>query len=51
MNNLILIGILLAVLIVAVWFVYRAVKKELELAQTKADFVRTFLTNYEHHLH
>jgi two-component system phosphate regulon sensor histidine kinase PhoR len=46
MNNLILIGILLSVLIVAVWFVYRAVKKELELAQTKADFV----SNVSHEL-
>ncbi|MDP2364952.1 MAG: hypothetical protein Q8M94_14430, partial [Ignavibacteria bacterium] len=46
MNNLILIGILLAVLIVAVWFVYRAVKKELELAQAKADFV----SNVSHEL-
>ncbi len=46
MNNLILIGILLAVLTVAVWFVYRAVKKELELAQAKADFV----SNVSHEL-
>lgn len=46
MNNLILIGILLVVLIVAVWFVYRAVKKELELAQAKADFV----SNVSHEL-
>ncbi len=46
MNNLILIGILFAVLIVAVWFVYRAVKSELELAQAKADFV----SNVSHEL-
>ena len=46
MNNLILIGILLIVLIVAVWFVYSAVKKELELAQAKADFV----SNVSHEL-
>ena len=46
MNNLILIGILLAVLIVAVWFVYSAVRKELELAQAKADFV----SNVSHEL-
>lgn len=46
MNNLILIGILLVVLIVAVWFVYRAVKKELELVQAKADFV----SNVSHEL-
>jgi two-component system phosphate regulon sensor histidine kinase PhoR len=46
MNNLILIGILLVVLISAVWFVYHAVKKELELAQAKADFV----SNVSHEL-
>ncbi len=46
MNNLILIGILLLVLIAAVWFVYSAVKKELELAQAKADFV----SNVSHEL-
>ena len=46
MNNLILIGILLLVLIAAVWFVYRSVKKELELAQAKADFV----SNVSHEL-
>lgn len=46
MNNLILIGILLIVLITAVWFVYSAVKKELELAQAKADFV----SNVSHEL-
>jgi two-component system phosphate regulon sensor histidine kinase PhoR len=45
-NNLILIGILLLVLVSAVWFVYRSVKKELELAQTKADFV----SNVSHEL-
>jgi two-component system, OmpR family, phosphate regulon sensor histidine kinase PhoR len=46
MNNLILIGILLLVLAAAVWFVYRSVKKELELAQAKADFV----SNVSHEL-
>lgn len=46
MNNLILIGILLLVLAAAVWFVYSAVKKELELAQAKADFV----SNVSHEL-
>jgi two-component system phosphate regulon sensor histidine kinase PhoR len=46
MDNLILIGILLIVLISAVWFVYSAVKKELELAQAKADFV----SNVSHEL-
>lgn len=45
-NNLILISILLLVLIAAVVFVYRAVKKELELAQLKADFV----SNVSHEL-
>ncbi len=46
MNNLILIGILLFVLIAAVWFVYTIVKKEIELAQAKADFV----SNVSHEL-
>lgn len=46
MNNLIIIGILLFILIAAVWFVYSAVKKELELAQAKADFV----SNVSHEL-
>ena len=46
MNNLILIGILLLVLAAAVWFVYRSVKKELELSQAKADFV----SNVSHEL-
>ena len=46
MNNLMLIGILLLVLIAAVWFVYRSVKKELEFAQAKADFV----SNVSHEL-
>lgn len=45
-NNMILIAILLLVLIAAVVFVYRAVKKELELAQLKADFV----SNVSHEL-
>lgn len=45
-NNLILIGILLIVLITAVWFVYHSVKKELEFAQAKADFV----SNVSHEL-
>ncbi len=45
-NNMILIAILLLVLIAAVIFVYRAVKKELELAQLKADFV----SNVSHEL-
>jgi two-component system phosphate regulon sensor histidine kinase PhoR len=45
-NNLIIIGILLAILIAAVWFVYRSVKNELELAKAKADFV----SNVSHEL-
>uniref|UniRef100_A0A7V2ZLH5 histidine kinase n=1 Tax=Ignavibacterium album TaxID=591197 RepID=A0A7V2ZLH5_9BACT len=45
-NNMILIGILMLVLIAAVIFVYNAVKKELELAQLKADFV----SNVSHEL-
>lgn len=46
MNNLLLIGVLLIVLLAAVWFVYRSVKKELEFAQAKADFV----SNVSHEL-
>ena len=46
LNNLILIGILLLVLITSVIFVYRSVKKELEFAQAKADFV----SNVSHEL-
>lgn len=46
LNNLILIIILLFVLIAAVWFVYTAVKKEIELAKAKADFV----SNVSHEL-
>ncbi len=46
MNNLLLIGILLLVLAVAVWLVYRSIKKELEFAQAKADFV----SNVSHEL-
>jgi len=46
MNNIILIGILLIVLIAAVWFVYSSIKKELEFAQAKADFV----SNVSHEL-
>lgn len=45
-NNLILIAVLLVILFLAVIFVYRAVKKELELAQLKADFV----SNVSHEL-
>ncbi len=45
-NNMLLIGILLLVLIAAVLLVYSTVKKELELAQLKADFV----SNVSHEL-
>ncbi|WP_337866414.1 HAMP domain-containing sensor histidine kinase [Ignavibacterium sp.] len=45
-NNLILITVLLLILLFAVIFVFRAVKKELELAQLKADFV----SNVSHEL-
>jgi two-component system phosphate regulon sensor histidine kinase PhoR len=45
-NNFILIGILLVILLAAVWFVYKSVQKELELAQIKADFV----SNVSHEL-
>lgn len=45
-TNIIMIAILFVILIAAVWFVYSAVKKELELAQVKADFV----SNVSHEL-
>lgn len=45
-DSFILIGILFIVLIAAVWFVYSAVNKELELAKAKADFV----SNVSHEL-
>ncbi len=45
-NNFILIGILFIALIAAVWFVYSAVRKELEFAKAKADFV----SNVSHEL-
>jgi len=45
-NNMILIVILLLILLAAVVFVYRAVRKEVELAQLKADFV----SNVSHEL-
>lgn len=45
-NNILLIGVLLLILLAAVVFVYSAVKKELELAQLKADFV----SNVSHEL-
>jgi two-component system phosphate regulon sensor histidine kinase PhoR len=38
-RNLLLIGLLNIVLIAGVWVVYRTVRREIELAQMKADFV------------
>lgn len=45
-TNIIMIIILLAVLLIGVYIVYRNVKKEVELAQIKADFV----SNVSHEL-
>jgi two-component system phosphate regulon sensor histidine kinase PhoR len=45
-RNLVLIGLLDAVLIAGAWFVYRTVKREVELAQLKSDFV----SNVSHEL-
>ena len=45
-RNLVLIGLLDLVLIVGAWFVYRTVKREVELAQLKSDFV----SNVSHEL-
>lgn len=45
-RNLVLIGLLDIVLIVGAWFVYRTVKREVELAQMKSDFV----SNVSHEL-
>jgi two-component system phosphate regulon sensor histidine kinase PhoR len=45
-NNFILIFLLTIVLIVGVWFVYRNVRKEIDLAQVKSDFV----SNVSHEL-
>jgi len=38
-RNLVLIGLLNVVLLAGVWVVYRTVRREVELAQMKADFV------------
>jgi two-component system phosphate regulon sensor histidine kinase PhoR len=38
-RNLLLIGLLNVVLIAGIWVVYRTVRKEIELAQLKSDFV------------
>jgi two-component system phosphate regulon sensor histidine kinase PhoR len=45
-RNLLLIGLLDAVLMLGVWFVYRTVRREVELAQMKSDFV----SNVSHEL-
>ena len=45
-TNLILISVLTLVLIAGVWFVFRNIKKEVELAEVKSDFV----SNVSHEL-
>lgn len=45
-RNLILIGILDLVIVAGAWFVYRTVRREMELAQLKSDFV----SNVSHEL-
>jgi two-component system, OmpR family, phosphate regulon sensor histidine kinase PhoR len=45
-HNLLLIGVLDLVLLLGVWFVYRTVRREMELAQMKSDFV----SNVSHEL-
>ncbi|MBE0572538.1 MAG: HAMP domain-containing histidine kinase [Ignavibacteriaceae bacterium] len=45
-TNILLIGLLTIVLILGVWIVYRNIKKEVELAQIKSDFV----SNVSHEL-
>jgi len=46
LTNILLIGLLTIVLILGVWIVYRNIKKEVELAQIKSDFV----SNVSHEL-
>jgi len=46
LTNIILIGLLTIVLLLGVWIVYRNIKKEVELAQIKTDFV----SNVSHEL-
>jgi len=46
LTNILLIGLLTVVLILGVWIVYRNIKKEVELAQIKSDFV----SNVSHEL-
>lgn len=45
-QNLILIGAITILIIIGIWFVFRNVKKEIQLAQIKADFV----SNVSHEL-
>jgi two-component system phosphate regulon sensor histidine kinase PhoR len=45
-TNIVMISLLALVLVLGVWFVYRNVKKEVELAQIKSDFV----SNVSHEL-
>ncbi|MBK9098575.1 MAG: HAMP domain-containing histidine kinase [bacterium] len=46
LTNILLVGLLTVVLIFGVWIVYRNIKKEVELAQIKEDFV----SNVSHEL-
>ena len=46
LTNILLIGLLTIVLILGVWIVYRNIKKEVELAQIKSEFV----SNVSHEL-
>ncbi len=45
-RNMILIGLLDVILIAGAWFIYRTVRREMELAQLKSDFV----SNVSHEL-
>ena len=46
LTNILLIGLLTVVLILGVWIVYRNIRKEVEIAQIKSDFV----SNVSHEL-
>lgn len=46
LTNIFLVGLLTIVLILGVWFVYRNIKKEVEIAQIKSEFV----SNVSHEL-
>jgi len=46
MTNILLVGLLTVVLILGVWIVYRNIRKEVELAQIKSEFV----SNVSHEL-